>query len=107
MNAIIGIIQDYGEALKLGMIGATAVIILFLLAGILRQLKRLNESLKSITGNMQAYFDVILTEDAESEKEAVEETKESSVNRQAEIEALKKREEEEKLFNAVLQEYFS
>ena len=53
---------------------------------------------------MQAYFDVILTEEEESESEQHMEKEEEI---RAKIEALKKQEEDEQIFNAVLQEYFS
>ena len=42
----------------------------FLLWRVLRQQKRLNKSLAMITGNIQAYFDVIMTEEETEEPEA-------------------------------------
>ena len=42
----------------------------FLLWRVLRQQKRLNKSLAMITGNIQAYFDVIMTEEEPEEPEA-------------------------------------
>lgn len=104
MYTIIEILQNYGEIAHLGLGAVFGIAILCLLAGMLKQIKKLNASLKSITGNMQAYFDVILTEEEESDSgqhiEKEEEIREK-------IEALKKKEEDEQIFNAVLQEYFS
>lgn len=111
MDSIMNFFQTYEEIWKIGLAVVSAVVIFVLLAGILRQIKKLNANLKSITTNMQAYFDVILTEEEEQDSEknpevfAKEDEKQEEL--QADIETLKKQEEEEKLFNAVLQEYFS
>ncbi len=104
MMTIIHILQDYQEIWKTGLAALVLILILTLLSRILKQMRKLNESLKSITTNMQAYFDVILTEDKELEESIQEDTEESI---RAKVAELKKKEEEEKLFNAVLQEYFS
>lgn len=107
MNAIMSILQNSEAVWKSGLKAIIVAVILLLLKGIFRQLKSLNNSLKSISGNMQAYFDVILTEEEEPEKELPKENESMNGNPAIEAEAIKKREEEEKLFNAVLQEYFS
>lgn len=103
MSTVINVLENYEEIWKTGLAGIIAIIGLFLLAGILKQIKKLNGNLKSITANMQAYFDVILTEESVEE----EKTEENEAEIRAKIENLKKKEEEEKLFNAVLREYFS
>lgn len=103
MYTVIDILQNYGEIAHLGLEAVVGIAILCLLAGMLKQIKRLNTSLKSITGNMQAYFDVILTEEESDSEQHIE--KEEEIR--AKIEELKKKEEDEQIFNAVLQEYFS
>ncbi len=104
MNTVTELLENYGEIAKIGLEAVFGIVILCLLTGILRQIKKLNSSLKSITGNMQAYFDVILTEEEElNDKQHME--KEEEIR--AKIEALKKQEEDEQIFNEVLQEYFS
>lgn len=104
MNTVTEILQNYGEIANIGLEAVLGIAMLCLLKGILKQIKRLNTSLKSITANMQAYFDVILTEEEESDSEQHMEKEEEI---RAKIEALKKQEEDEQIFNAVLQEYFS
>ena len=104
MNTVTEILQNYGEIAIIGLEAVLGIAMLCLLIGILKQIKKLNTSLKSITANMQAYFDVILTEEEESDNEQHMEKEEE---RRAKIEALKKQEEDEQIFNAVLQEYFS
>lgn len=115
MEEWINLLQNYDEILMGAAVIFMGLIVMIFLGRILRQIKKLNKSLGSITGNMQAYFDVILKEDAETEEEAPvpmqvapepvqmakEEGKESSSEQEL------KRMEDEKLFNAVLQEYFS
>ena len=103
MSTVMNVLESYEEIWKTGLVGIMAIIGLFLLAGILKQIKKLNGNLKSITANMQAYFDVILKE----EEGAEEKISENEAEIRAKIENLKKREEDEKLFNAVLREYFS
>ena len=104
MNTVTELLQNYGEIAKIGLEAVFGIVILCLLTGILKQIKRLNSSLKSITANMQAYFDVILTEEEETDGEQHMEREDEI---RAKIEALKKQEEDEQIFNAVLQEYFS
>ncbi len=104
MNTVTEILQNYGEIAIIGLEAVLGIAMLCLLIGILKQIKKLNTSLKSITANMQAYFDVILTEEEESDNEQHMEKEEEI---RAKIEALKKQEEDEQIFNAVLQEYFS
>lgn len=103
MNTVAEILQNYGEIAKIGLGAVLGIAMLCLLTGILKQIKRLNTSLKSITANMQAYFDVILAEEEEpSDLQCIEREEEI----RDKIEALKKQEEDEQIFNAVLQEYF-
>lgn len=104
MNTVTEILQNYGEIAIIGLEAVLGIAMLCLLIGILKQIKKLNASLKSITANMQAYFDVILTEEEESDNGQHMEKEEEI---RAKIEALKKQEEDEQIFNAVLQEYFS
>ncbi len=114
MEKWINFIQTNSEILTKAAIVALSLLVLFYLARILRQIKRLNRSLGSITENIQAYFDVILQEEEpkmqkEPEEEvAVAATAESCTgeNEDAGEQKLTKQEEEE-VFNAVLQEYFS
>lgn len=115
MNAIINILQTYAELWKMGLAAVLGIVGLFLLAGILKQIKRLNTNLKSVTANIQAYVDVILAEEEEPEEGNREKDSEKSMERamekeeeiRAKIEELKKQEQDEQIFNAVLQEYFS
>lgn len=104
MSKIIHILQTYEDIWKAGLAMIFAVIVLLLLAAILRQIKGLNKSLKSITTNMQAYFDVIMAEEPQTEEVKEGEVQEDNSKK---AEALRERDEQEKLFNAVLQEYFS
>lgn len=119
MEELIRFCQRYQGLLKEAAFVLMGLLILLLLARILRQIKRLNRSLGDIIGNVQAYFDVILSdeEEEETEPEAVrgpvqihksEETREDNrEKRELTAEQEKKKAEDEKLFNAVLQEYFS
>ena len=104
MNVVTELLQNYGEIVKIGLEAVIGIAMLCLLAGILKQIKRLNTSLESITTNMQAYFEVILTEEEKADSQQYMEKEEEI---KAKIEALKKQEEDEQIFNAVLQEYFS
>lgn len=92
------------------------LIAIWLLARVLRQIKRLNKSLGNITENIQAYFDVILMEEEEEkgqEKEQEPEPLQAPVHtaqeggQQADAKQDFDKEEKEEIFNAVLQEYFS
>lgn len=122
MEEVISILQNYSEMIAGAVVFLMAWIAIIFLAGILRQIKRLNASLSSITGNMQAYFDVILSEDMQEEEQEItekvidvrnaEKGEEATAElektaEETELEYSRKRAEEEKLFNAVLQEYFS
>lgn len=110
MDAVLQVLQNYNKIITEGAAVLAVLIGLILLAGIWRHVKRLNKSLNSITGNMQAYFDVILSEDREEES-----SRERAAANQARIAEnttsraveQQKKEEEEKIVNAVLQEYFS
>ncbi|MCI8484169.1 MAG: hypothetical protein HFH41_07500 [Lachnospiraceae bacterium] len=111
MEELINFWQKYNEILTNGAIIFMGLLIMLFLTKILRQIKRLNKSLGSITGNIQAYVDVILKEEEETEEEqqspemvpAQEEGERKEVLSAQE----QKKMEDEKLFNAVLQEYFS
>lgn len=92
------------------------LIAIWLLARVLRQIKRLNKSLGNITENIQAYFDVILRE--EEEDKGLEKNQEpeplpvpvhTTQEGGQEVSAKQDfdKEEKEEIFNAVLQEYFS
>lgn len=129
MEEILFYLQKYDEILIRAAVIAISLIVLIYLARILRQIKRLNKNLGNITGNMQAYFDVILKEEPELESEPVAESKLSStleVKKETEtkaetvqaqitkeeteeslLEQERKKIEDEKLFHTVLQEYFS
>ncbi len=115
MEELIRFCQRYQGLLKEAALVLMGLLILLLLARILRQIKRLNRSLGDIIGNVQAYFDVILRDEEEEELvrepmqiHKMEETREDSRDkRELTAEQEKKKEEDEKLFNAVLQEYFS
>lgn len=109
-------LQMYNEILTEAALVVLALVLVIILARVLRQIKRLNRSLSSITENVQAYFDVIMQEESEaSGEEPVQErqqTQEVLKSNQAEgeespIEREYRKQEEEKVFNAVLQEYFS
>lgn len=115
MEELIRFGQRYQVLLKEAALILMGLLILLLLARILRQIKRLNRSLGDIIGNVQAYFEVILRDDEEEEIEQeiaqihkIEETEENKKDRQELTpEQAQKKAEDEKLFNAVLQEYFS
>lgn len=114
MEEWISLLQNYSEILTGAAIILMGLILMIFLARILRQIKRLNKSLGSITGNMQAYFDVILKEDTQVEETAAETfespcmvREEKTEREEAFSEQEQKKIEDEKLFNAVLQEYFS
>lgn len=111
MDTIINLLQNNWEMWRDGLVLLFALTGLFLLGGTFRQMKKLNKSLNSITANMQEYFNVILNEEEEPEEKQLEDRMQEEADEekeiQAKIENLKKQEEQEKLFNAVLQEYFS
>ena len=77
--------------------------------------KRLNKSLGSIAENIQAYVDVVMSEEEEAEEAAEKNSAEREQARGQRQEAEpyqqiaqeQKRMEDEQLFNSVLQEYFS
>ena len=107
MEEWIRTLQNYGELLAGAAMIILGLVLLIVLSRILKQIKRLNKSLGQITGSMQSYFDVILKEDAEQEEEsetvqAVKEEKQEMITKEEQ-----KKIEDEKIFNAVLQEYFS
>lgn len=109
-------LERYNAILARAAVLLMGLIAIWLLARILRQIKRLNKSLGNITENIQAYFDVILREDEEEkgqEKEQGQEPMAVPVHTAQEggQETPAKqdfdKEEKEEIFNAVLQEYFS
>ena len=122
MEKWMSILQTYSEILTGAAVVVMGLFLAFFLIRILRQIKRLNRSLGSITENIQAYFDVILQEEAEEEREAnlaenrqeakkepeLAESKEKKTEgSESPAEQELRKQEEEKVFNAVLQEYFS
>lgn len=107
-------LQSNSEILTGTAIIVLGLILTIILARVLRQIKRLNRNLSSITKNVQAYFDVIMQEEAsvqeipqkaEQQQRAVEQEI-HSVEGESSIEQ-ERRKQEEEVFNAVLQEYFS
>lgn len=116
MLAVIDFLQSYSRILTGAAIGILALILVVFLAKILKQIKRLNRSLSSVTGNIQEYFDTILddTPEVKMAQETIKITKEErdmllseSVHKAPNTQNTHKKEEDEKVFNAVLQEYFS
>ncbi|MEH2944374.1 hypothetical protein VSQ32_16315 [Lachnospiraceae bacterium KK002] len=113
MEELMNFWQNYNGILKQAAIIFAGVLLLLLLAGILRQIKKLNKSLGNITEKIKAYFDVILREEEEYEEDVKPEAEPVQVHTgeqeklKMSAEQEKKRLEDEKLFNAVLQEYFS
>lgn len=116
MEKWVSILQTHSEVLTVASIVVMGLILAISLSRILRQIKRLNRSLTSITNNIQAYFDVIMQEEVQEQEQAQmqgkqqmhenvqsEHTEEAPTS--ADLDG--KRKEEEEVFNAVLQEYFS
>ena len=107
MEKIINFLQSYNEILTGAVLILMSLVLIIFLAGILRQIR----SLGSITENIQAYFDVILQEEepqqpesSEVQPEPVQSTRKEEEN---ELQAQERIKQEEEVFNAVLQEYFS
>ncbi|MFP3155792.1 hypothetical protein LQZ18_15460 [Lachnospiraceae bacterium ZAX-1] len=77
------------------------------------QLKKLNRNFEFVISKMQEYFEVILKEDLEQEPQSKEERREDIYLTRQEREMLLSnngktvKPEDEVVFNAVLQEYFS
>ena len=117
MEEWIRIVQTHSEVLTVAAIVFMGLILAISLSRILRQIKKLNRSLTSITNNIQAYFDVIMQEEppvaeeqpAQEEQHGYEQKKMYDERTKEEQNLLEesKRQEEEEVFNAVLQEYFS
>ena len=116
MEKWMSFLQMHNEILAEAALVVLGLILVVILARVLRQIKRLNRSLSSITKNVQAYFDVIMQEEFEAPGEEKvqrnQQTQEVLQHNQAEgeespIEREYRKQEEEKVFNAVLQEYFS
>ena len=114
MEKWVSILQTHSEVLTVASIVVMGVILAISLSRILRQIKRLNLNLGSITQNIQEYFDVIMQEEpqiiSEEKKEpepVMIQSKEESVDSESLVEQELRKQEEEKVFNAVLQEYFS
>lgn len=109
MEKWLSILQTHSEVLTAASIVVMGLILAISLSRILRQIKRLNRSLTSITDNIQAYFDVIMQEEVQEQEQGKPQTPESVHTEGAptptELEG--RRREEEEVFNAVLQEYFS
>ncbi|MEG0961337.1 MAG: hypothetical protein RR139_09935 [Lachnospiraceae bacterium] len=109
MKEMIVWMQQNTEILAMAAGGLLVVMLFGFLARIVKQIKRLNISLKSITQNIQNYMDVILKEETKETKEA--EPERVTLTREEKEMLLsndgRKKEEEEQIVNAVLQEYFS
>lgn len=117
MEEWIRIVQTHSEVLTVAAIVVMGLILAISLSRILRQIKKLNRSLASITNNIQAYFDVIMQEESSvQEEQTAQEEQHGYKQKNMYDERAKeeqnliedsKRQEEEEVFNAVLQEYFS
>ena len=115
MEEFLQFAQTYRWALGTAGAVLAGLILLFYLARILRQIKRLNKSLGSIAENIQAYVDVVMSEEEEAEEAAEKNSaeREQARGQRQEAEPYQqiaqdlKRMEDEQLFNSVLQEYFS
>ncbi|MCI9526728.1 MAG: hypothetical protein HFH37_07410 [Lachnospiraceae bacterium] len=114
MEKWVSILQTHSEVLTVASIVMMGVILAISLSRILRQIKKLNRSLTSITDNIQAYFDVIMQEEpqdqGQQQVQGQRQTQENARSQHAEAEPSEldyKKQEEEEVFNAVLQEYFS
>lgn len=116
METLVNFWQKYDGILPEAAVLLIGLLGVILLARMLRQIKRLNKNLGNITGNVQAYMDVILKEETEYEEDSKAETmqaqteeKERRETKEAamELEQEQQKIEDEALFNAVLQEYFS
>ena len=113
MEKWVSILQTHSEVLTVASIVVMGVILAISLSRILRQIKKLNRSLTSITDNIQAYFDVIMQEEpqdqGQQQVQGQRQTQENARSQHAEAEPseLDYKKQEEEVFNAVLQEYFS
>ncbi len=116
MEKWVSILQTHSEVLTVASIVVMGLILAISLSRILRQIKRLNRSLTSITDNIQAYFDVIMQEEPQDQgkqqMQGKQQSQENARSQRAEAETEPteldyKKQEEEEVFNAVLQEYFS
>ena len=113
MEKWVSFLQSHSEVLTEAAIIVLGLLLAVILLRILRQIKRLNRSLLSITKNVQAYFDVIMQEEVsgqdkpqEAEERAQQQSK-CSDGVETSVEQERRKQEEEEVFNAVLQEYFS
>lgn len=113
MEKWVSFLQSHSEVLTEAAIIVLGLLLAVILLRILRQIKRLNRSLLSITKNVQAYFDVIMQEEVPgqdkpqaSEEQAQQQSK-CSDGAETSAEQERRKQEEEEVFNAVLQEYFS
>ena len=61
-------LERYNAILARAAVLLMGLIAIWLLARILRQIKRLNKSLRNISENIQAYVDVVLSEEEETEE---------------------------------------
>jgi hypothetical protein len=110
MEELLQLAQTYRWILAAGAAALMGLVLMTYLSRILRQIKRLNKSLGSISENMQAYMDVVLSEEEETEEEArvqAGQPRNMEPVQKAPLSEEQKRMEDEKLFNSVLQEYFS
>ena len=115
MEELLQFAQTYKEILAVAGAAFLVLLLFTYLIRILRQIKRLNKSLGSIAENIQAYVDVVMSEEEEAEEAAEKNSAEREQARGQRQEAEpyqqiaqeQKRMEDEQLFNSVLQEYFS
>lgn len=109
MEELLQLAQTYRWILAAGAAALMGLVLMIYLSRILRQIKRLNKSLGSISENMQAYMDVVLSEEEETEEARVQAGQPRNMEpvQKAPLSEEQKRMEDEKLFNSVLQEYFS
>lgn len=110
MDKIMSFLQNYNEILTGAAIVLMSFVLIIFLARILRQIKRLNRSLGSITENIQAYIEVILQEEPQNLEETEvhpEPVHSAGTEEENELLEQERKRQEEEVFNAVLQEYFS
>ncbi len=113
MEELLQFAQTYKEILAVAGAAFLVLLLFTYLIRILRQIKRLNKSLRNISENIQAYVDVVLSEEEETEEQNDMAMARPETPHRREPEPYtqfseeQKRIEDERLFNSVLQEYFS
>lgn len=114
MEKWISFLQMHNESLTGAALVIMGLVFIIILLRVLKQIKRLNRSLSGITKNIQAYFDVIMQEEQQEQAEERMQQEPQEIlpsshtgDGESAIEQEYRKQEEEKVFNAVLQEYFS